>query len=61
MHIEITPEPSPDEREALIKGLERLLAHQDGEELPSMYGSAWREAGLLEAIGEADPPRSPRL
>ena len=60
MPIEITPEPSPDEREALIKGLERLLAHQDGERFPSMYRSAWREAGLMEAIGEADPARSLR-
>jgi hypothetical protein len=48
--VRITPEPGPDEREALLAGLERLLAG-DPPALPTAYRSAWREAGLREAVG----------
>jgi hypothetical protein len=45
--VEIRPEPSPDERQALLASLERLLADQ---EPPAAYRSGWRKQGLLENI-----------
>ena len=60
MDVEITPAPTPDEREALLRGLERLLAG-GLRSLPSAYRSAWRDAGLREAVGYATAlPRSTR-
>lgn len=61
MPFEITPEPSPEEREALDAALERLLA---GEATPPAYASAWREAGIRENVDGGDyatarPRRSP--
>jgi hypothetical protein len=49
--IEIRPEPGPDERKAILAGLEKLLAE---ESLPSAYRSAWRAEGIRENVG--DPP-----
>lgn len=48
MELEITPEPTPSEREALVCGLEPLLAARETA-LPSVYQSAWRQAGISEA------------
>ena len=48
MNLEITPEPSPDEREALLAALREAPWRVDP------YRSVWRLAGLLESV-EADP------
>jgi hypothetical protein len=49
MEIEITPEPSPEERAALLAALaERSQGSPDG------YGSVWRLAGLLENVDSDD-------
>jgi hypothetical protein len=47
--VEITPEPTPEERDALLQGLEGLL--RGGARLPAAYRSAWRAAGIREATG----------
>ena len=44
MHYEIDPEPTPEEREALLAALAAL----DGERPPS----AWWAAGVREAVEE---------
>jgi hypothetical protein len=51
--LDITPVPGPEEREALIAALERLLA-DPGPRLPPQYRSAWRQAGIKEST-EAAP------
>ena len=43
MDVEITPEPTPEEREALL----RALAARKGEVVP-----AWWLAGIREAVEE---------
>jgi hypothetical protein len=43
--VEITPEPSPAEREALLAALAR-----GSRAAPGSYGSGWRLAGLLESV-----------
>jgi hypothetical protein len=43
--VEIRPEPSPEERRALLAVLDELLAEP---ERPAPYRSAWRELGILE-------------
>ena len=48
MEIEITPEPSPDERAALLQAL------ADGHKPADSYGSVWRLAGLLENADSDD-------
>ena len=48
MHVEITPEPTPEERDALLAALERVL----GEERNGP--GAWWEAGVREAVEDAD-------
>jgi hypothetical protein len=58
MDVEITPEPTPGEREALVRGLERLLAGRRTVEPPS-YRSPWRRAAIREGTGA--PHRSSRL
>jgi len=45
--VEIRPEPSPEERRALLASLERLLADP---EPPAAYRSRWRKQALLENI-----------
>jgi hypothetical protein len=47
MGVEIRPEPTPEEREALLAALSLL----DGE--PSA-ASAWWEAGIREAVEEPE-------
>jgi len=49
MEIEITPEPSPEERAAILGALAvRNEGRTDG------YGSVWRLAGLLENVDSDD-------
>ena len=61
MDVEIVPEPTREEREALLAGLERLLAaDKDERALPFAYRSAWRRAGLLEAAGAVEDDVGPR-
>jgi hypothetical protein len=51
MELEITPEPSPEEREALERSLARLLeADGTGER-----GSWWR-AGVAENLSPEEEP-----
>ncbi len=45
----ISPEPDPEEREALAVALERLLPAAD---VPPAYGSMWRSAGIVENLGD---------
>jgi hypothetical protein len=45
--LEISPEPSPVEREALTIALQRLLA---GQVLPQAYASGWRTVGIRENL-----------
>jgi hypothetical protein len=47
MDVEITPQPDPAEREAIELALLRLVA---GVSVHSAYTSAWRQAGLREAV-----------
>lgn len=44
MHVEIDPEPTPEEREALLGALAAADAGPDG--------SCWWEAGVREAVEE---------
>jgi hypothetical protein len=48
MEIEITPEPSSEERAALLQAL------ADGHKPADNYGSVWRLAGLLENVDSDD-------
>ena len=50
VEYEVSPEPSPEEREALDQALARLLE----ERTHPAYGSAWREAGVREGLGLAE-------
>jgi hypothetical protein len=45
MDVEITPEPSPEERRALLASLEGLRA---APRQPAAYRSRWREEGIVE-------------
>ena len=47
MDVEIKPEPTPQEREA-IEGVMRGLFHATAQ--PRAYTSAWRKAGVREAL-----------
>lgn len=49
MDPEIRPEPTQEERAAILAALERLLAG----DAPA-YRSAWREAGIRENLDESD-------
>ena len=50
MELEIRPEPGPEEREAILASLERLLR----PEPPAAYRSAWRTQAIRENV--EDPP-----
>jgi hypothetical protein len=52
VEYEIRPEPAPQEREAIVTALQRLLAR---EPEPTAYTSRWRDAGLRENVEEDDP------
>jgi hypothetical protein len=56
--LDITPSPRPDERDALMAGLERLLA-DPMRRVPAQYRSAWRLTGIKEAT-EAAPTAGAR-
>jgi hypothetical protein len=45
MRVQITPEPTPEQREALIRALAALDGSRDEE-------SAWWQAGIREAAGD---------
>ena len=47
MEYEIRPEPRPEEREAIVLALERLLAR---DPTPPAYRSRWREAAVRENL-----------
>jgi hypothetical protein len=49
MHLEITPEPTPEERAAIEAVLAPLLADD-----PEPAGAWWR-AGVLDAIEDDEP------
>ncbi len=48
MSVEISPEPSPEERAAILAALERLLS---GEDSPP---PAWWEAGVRESVEDQE-------
>ncbi len=51
MNVEITPEPTPEERAAILAALERIRADEEGGRGP------WWESGLRENVdGDDDPP-----
>jgi hypothetical protein len=52
--LEITPEPTAEERAAIEAAIARLL---DGEQIDAVPG-AWWQAGIVEATEESDPPNS---
>ena len=45
MHVELSPDPSPEEHAALLRAL-------DGLAEPTRPVSAWWEAGIREAVEE---------
>jgi hypothetical protein len=47
MEVQITPEPGPEEREAIEAALRRLLGRRTA---PAAYSSAWRKTGLRDAV-----------
>jgi hypothetical protein len=50
--VRITPEPSPEEREALLRALADLDRVHDGDDV-----SPWWQAGIREAV--EDEPEEP--
>jgi hypothetical protein len=52
--LEITPEPTAEERAAIEAAIAGLV---DGEQIDAAPG-AWWQAGIVEAIEESDPPNS---
>jgi hypothetical protein len=48
MELEITPEPPPEEREALERALARLLAE------PARERSAWWREGVRENLDDVE-------
>ena len=50
MEFRILPEPSPEEREAILAGLEDL--HTE-EARPAVYRSVWRAEGIRENLENA--------
>ena len=46
MNVEITPEPTPEERAAIVAALEQLAAAE------ACRPGAWWEAGLRESVEE---------
>jgi len=50
--FEITPEPSPEERDALLRALAML-------DDPSGEASAWWEAGIRDVVADVDDGQFP--
>jgi hypothetical protein len=46
--FETRPKPDPEQEQALILALERLLV---GDVMPPAYRSRWRAAGIAENLG----------
>ncbi len=57
MDLEIEPQPSPEEREAIEVALRRLI---EGPSIPAAYRSAWRAEGIREAVEDQDAEAGPR-
>jgi hypothetical protein len=58
VEYEIIPEPSPDEREAIVTAIERLLRR---DPQPAAYRSRWRALGVKENLDpEAQAAARPR-
>jgi hypothetical protein len=55
--LEIEPQPSPEEREAIEVALRRLI---EGPSLPPAYRSAWRAEGIREAVEDQAAEAGPR-
>jgi hypothetical protein len=55
MDVQITPEPGPEEREAIEAALRRLIGRGS---VPAAYRSAWRKAGLQEAVEPEPEPQA---
>jgi hypothetical protein len=55
VEYEISPEPTPEEREAIDEALKKLLSRPP---LPAPYLSAWRKAGIEPEDQAAARPRS---
>ena len=53
MELEIRPEPTEEERRAILAA----LADED-DRVPSAYHSRWREAALEEGVAEEAPSES---
>jgi hypothetical protein len=51
---EITPQPSPEERAAILAALRDQNADEGA---PPAYRSAWRREGILESIEDEDDER----
>ena len=54
MEPQIRPEPTPNERAAILAALPALLA-EDG--VPAAYRSGWRVAGIRENVAEQTETR----
>ena len=55
VEFEIEPEPSSEEREAILTALERLLR---GTDQPAACDGRWWRAGVAESLRDAVPPGS---
>jgi hypothetical protein len=55
--IELTPDPAPEEREAIEAAVQKLIA---GSSAPAAYRSAWRVAGIREAVEDQAAEARPR-
>ncbi len=53
MEFELPPELTESDREALLAGLEQLLARSDESILPPANRSAWLAAALRENAGDS--------
>jgi hypothetical protein len=51
VELEITPEPSPEERQALERALARLLEEPER----ARERSAWWREGVCESLSEEEP------
>jgi len=49
--VEIRPEPSPQERAAILAALERMLTGEAG-----VRPSPWWQEGMRENLGEGEQP-----
>jgi hypothetical protein len=49
VEAQIRPDPSPEERAAILAALDSLLA---GDPRPAAYRSSWREEGIRENLDD---------